>query len=123
MELNDELRSLLFTIEKYCGLTVGGGRIFYDMTKRREVADVKHIFAFVAIKYLAYTHRQVQEYMGIKYVSNITYAMARIVELIEYNVPYRNRLYNIAIENGIMVMVRDIIDVVDNKKILDGKRD
>jgi len=118
MALNDELRSLLFTIERYCGLEVGGGRVFNDMTKRREIADTKHIFSFIAITYLAYTHKQVMAWMGIKYLSNITYAINRIIELIEYNPAYRNRMYNVAINNGIMGLLRDIEDIVDNSKCI-----
>ncbi len=116
MELNNELRSLLFTIEKRCGLKVGGGRVFTDVTKRREIADVKHIFIFVSIKYLGYTHRQVMGWLSINYISNVTYALKRLPGLIEHNTAYRNRLYNIAIENGVMELIYDIINIVDNSK-------
>ncbi len=114
--LNPELRMLIFTIEQSCGVTPGGGRVFTETTKRREIADIKHIFAFIAIGYLCYTHRQVREYLGIKHDSNINYARKRIVSLIEYNSVYRNRVYSIAVENGILSLVYDIIRIVDNNQ-------
>jgi hypothetical protein len=83
------------------------------MTKRRELSDVKHIFAFIAIGYLEYTHKQVKEYLGMKYDSNINYARKRIIELIEFNRVYRNRIYSVAVDNGILGLVYDIIKIVD----------
>jgi hypothetical protein len=51
--------------------------------------------------------------MGFKSLSNITYALRRIRQFIEYDVPYRNRLYNIAIECGVMGLLKDVIKEVD----------
>ena len=106
-ELNDELRVLLFTIERICGVNQGGGE-FKGSSIHREIVDVRHIFSYIAIVHLAYTHRQVKEWMGFKSLSNITYALNRIRNMIEYDVPYRNRLYNIAIECGVMGLLKQI---------------
>ena len=115
-ELNPELKMLLFSIEQSCGLKAGGGRVFNETTKRREVADVKHIFAFIAIGYLEYTHKQVREFLAIKYDSNINYGRKRVVGLIAYNRVYRNRIYTIAVDNGILPLVYDIIEATDNNR-------
>lgn len=114
--LNPELKMLLFSIEKACGVQQGGGRVFTDKTKRREIADVKHIFAFIAITYLEYTHKQVREWLSVKYDSNINHARRRIADLVEFNPAYRNRVYGIAIENGVMPLVNDIIEITDKNK-------
>lgn len=110
-ELNPELRMLLFSIERSCGVEVGDGRVFYDTTKRREVSDVRHIFAYISITYLEYTHSQVRQFLGIKYDSNLTYAQDRVKSLIEFNTAYRNRLYNIAWDNGVIGLVKHIIEL------------
>ena len=112
-ELNNECRMLLFATEKVCGVKQGNGMVFTYKGKRREVVDVKHIFSFIAITYLGYTHRQVREFMGVKYDSNTNYARKRIAGLLEYNRAYRNRIYNIAVDCGVWGLVADIIDIVD----------
>ncbi len=111
--LNNECLMLLFSIEKACGIKAGNGMVFTQKTKHREIADVKHIFAFIAITYLEYTHRQVRGFIGINYDSNINYGRRRIATIIEYNRAYRNRIYGIAVENGILGLVFDIINIVD----------
>jgi hypothetical protein len=110
-ELNEELLVLLFTIERICGAKVGGGE--FKGRVEREFVDVRHIFSYIAIVHLAYTHKQVKLWMGFKSLSNITYALRRIRQFIEYDVPYRNRLYNIAIECGVMGLLKDVIKEVD----------
>lgn len=116
--LNPECLQLLFSIERYCGVTVGGGRVF-ESGKRKEIVDVRHIFSFIAITYLEYTHKQVREWFGMKYDSNVNYARKHIAGLIENNVAYRNRVYNIAVDNGIMGLIFDVIELVekDNNRI------
>ncbi len=112
-KLNPELKMLLYSIERACGVEVGDGRVFTDTTRRKEVSDIRHFFCYIAVTYLEYTHRQVRDYLGIKYDSNITHAIQRVDDLIRFNTAYRNRLYNIAIDNGIMGLVFYIIKVVD----------
>lgn len=114
--LTQELLILTFSIERYCGLEIGSGDIFKGNCRRREIADAKHIFAFVAINYWEYTHLQVRNYLGIKYDSNITYGKQRVLDLIETNRAYRNRLYNISVENGIIGLIYDIMEIVDKPK-------
>ena len=106
--LNPELRMLLFSIESSCGVEVGGGDVFLD-DNRKEISDIKHIFAFIAITYLEYTHRQVRIFMKFKYDSNITYALKRVEDLIAFRPSYRNRIYNISIDNGVIGLVKHII--------------
>lgn len=112
-KLNPELRMLMFSVEMYCGVEVGGGRVFNDTTKRREVSDVRHMFAYISITYLEYTHNQIREILGMKYDSNITYAVNRVEELMSISKAYRNRMYNIAWDNGVMGLVRHIIKMTD----------
>ena len=114
---NKELKMLLFSVEQACGLKAGGGRVFTEKSKRREIADVKHIFSFIAIGYLEYTHKQVREFMHIKYDSNINHGRKRIVDLIRYNRVYRNRIYTIAVDNGILPLVYDIIEATDKGNV------
>lgn len=112
-ELNKELKMLLYSVEQVCGLEVGGGEVFTDMTRRKEIADTKHIFIYIAIIHLEYSHMQLKNWLGIKYLSNITYALSRVEGLIKYNVAYRNRIYNVAVDMGIMTLIYHIIRIVD----------
>jgi len=114
--LNKELMMLMFSIEKACGVGAGSGKVWNKQgSVRSEVSDVKHIFAYIAITYLGYTYKQVRDFLGMKYDSNITYAISRVEDLIMYNIAYRNRLYSIAVDCGIMGLIYHIIKVVDGK--------
>lgn len=117
-DLNDELRLLLFDIEKYFGEEVGSGRVFKDRAVDNSISEIKQVFTFIAKVYLGYTGTQVKNCMNYKYLSNVSYAINRIGGLLEFNRPLRNRLYNIAIDNSIMGLVYDIIDIIDNKKVV-----
>ena len=50
--LNPELRMLLFSIEQAFGVKPGDGRVFLESSKRRELSDIRHVFAFIAINYM-----------------------------------------------------------------------
>ena len=110
-KLNDELRMLLFSIEKVCGLGQGDGEVFSEVRKIREVVDARHIFCYIAIKYLEYSHQRVRNWMGMNYTSNVTYAIGRVDDLIRYNVAYRNRVYNVAVECGIVPLINYVVHI------------
>jgi len=113
--LNPELKMLLFCVERSCGLIVGGGEVF-SYLKTKDISSVRHIFAYIAIIHLEYTHAQVKKFLEIKYDSNVNYALTKVPELIKYRPAYRNRIYNIAIEMGIMGLIYHIIRVIDKDK-------
>ena len=110
--LNPELKMLLFCAEKACGVIVGGGEVFSRL-KTKDISSVRHIFAYIAIIHLEYSHTQVRKFLGVTYDSNVNYALTRVPNLIRYRPAYRNRIYNIAIEMGIMSLIYYIIRVVD----------
>ena len=112
-ELNPELRMLLFTVEKVCGLEVGGARVFNEERKIREVVDARYIFMYVSVRYLEYSHGQICDFLKLKWKSSVANGVARVEEMIRYNVAYRNRVYNIAVECGVMPLVKHIINIVD----------
>lgn len=114
--LNNELRMLMFSIERVCGVEVGCGRVFNEKTKRKELSDVRHIFCFIAVVHLEYSHSQIRRFIGYKYDSNVNYAIRRMLRMIEYNIAYRNRIYNISIELGIMGLTYQVIKIIDKKR-------
>jgi len=64
---------------------------------------------------LEYSHQKVRDWMGMKYTSNITYATGRVEDLIRCNVAYRNRVYNVAVECGIVPLINHVVRITKNK--------
>jgi len=111
--LPDDLRCIVFDLESVMGVPVGGGKVFKvssDSGGRvlsNEDAFIRMAALFIGNKHLNYSNSYLAEKFGLS-KPMITYANNVIRGFLETNPRFRRKLFNVAIDNGIMDLVNEI---------------
>ena len=108
-----EIMMLLFDLERAWGFTVGDGEIFKNTSSVREYVDVRYAFAYIANVNYGFSQKTVCDWIGIKQ-GLMHHAKTTVATNLEYNTMYRNRMFKIAVDNGIMDLVFKITEIADN---------
>lgn len=115
MNIPVELRAVLFDLERSFGLKVGGGQVFSDIRSLRELVDVRYAFIFISNTYYGFSQRIISEWIGVK-MGLVHHAKKTVRGLMNTNTMYRNRMFNVAVNNGIMDLVYEITKTTDDKR-------
>lgn len=109
-----ELRLILYGLERAFYVDVGNGEVFKKNSKR-EISDVRHSFIYIANMHFDASQELVCKWIQAK--QGIVFnAKRRVVENITNNIPYRNKLYNVAMDNGITTLVLEISKIADERE-------
>jgi len=110
-KIPSEIRLVLFDLERVFALEVGGGAVF-DKSSKREVSDTRHAFIYIANLHYGFSQDIVCEWIHVR--QGIVFnAKKKVAENIRFNIMYRNRLFNVAVDNGIMSLIYEISGVAD----------